>query len=231
MMEFELALTFYYAPGACSLASHIALIESDLTFEAIPVALAKGEQQQPRFLALNPKGRIPLLMTDFGPLTENPAILEYVADLAPEVALKPVGCPDLLAKLRELNAYLSSTVHVAHAHGPRGYRWASSAEALLDMKAKVPETMLAAFEYLEQQLAAFAGPWCLGEVYSVADMYLYTFSRWLEMDKVDTQKLPRVLAHRAQMESREAVKTVLLREGIPAMGGNSMADATPKTDR
>jgi len=62
-------------------------------------------------------------------------------------------------------------------------------------------------------------------------MYLYTFSRWLEMDKVDTQKLPRVLAHRAQMESREAVKTVLLREGIPAMGGNSMADATPKTDR
>ena len=212
-----MALTFYYAPGACSLASHIALVESGLSFEAVPVALSKGEQRGPQFLAMNPKGRIPLLRTDFGSLTENPAILEYVADLVPEAALKPQNHPAQLAKMRECNAYLSSTVHVAHAHGPRGVRWASEAASLADMKAKVPETMLAAFQLIENQLEQAQGPWMLGQEYSLADMYLYTFSRWLEMDQVDVSLLPRVLSHRAAMESRPAIAAVLAKEGIASL--------------
>ena len=82
-------LMLYYAPGACSLASHIALKESGLPFKARPVNLFQGDQRVESFLALNPKGRIPLLLTTAGPISESPAILEYVASMAPEARLAP----------------------------------------------------------------------------------------------------------------------------------------------
>jgi len=155
------SLTLYYAPGACSIASHIALQEAQIPFDVKSVALGAGEQRSPDFLALNPKGRIPLLITPFGPLTENPAILEYVASLAPEGQLAPVEDIAKLAQMREFNAFLSATVHVAHAHGPRGGRWAKTESALQDMKAQVADNMLSAFELIEQTLQS--GPWVLGK--------------------------------------------------------------------
>lgn len=210
------SLTLYYAPGACSIASHIALQEAQIPFDVQSVALAAGEQRTPDFLALNPKGRIPLLITPFGPLTENPAILEYVASLAPEGKLAPAKDPERLAKMREFNCFLSATVHVAHAHGPRGGRWAQTESALQDMQAQVSGNMLSAFELIEQTLQR--GPWVLGEDFSIADAYLYTFARWLEMDRVDTRGLKGVLAHRARMEQRPAVQAVLAAEGIAYSG-------------
>ena len=210
------SLTLYYAPGACSIASHIALQEAQIPFDVKSVALGAGEQRSPDFLALNPKGRIPLLITPFGPLTENPAILEYVASLAPEGQLAPVEDIAKLAQMREFNAFLSATVHVAHAHGPRGGRWAKTESALQDMKAQVADNMLSAFELIEQTLQS--GPWVLGKDFSIADAYLYTFARWLEMDRVDTRGLKRVLAHRTRMEQRPAVQAVLAAEGIAHSG-------------
>ena len=210
------SLTLYYAPGACSIASHIALQEAQIPFDVKSVALGAGEQRSPDFLALNPKGRIPLLITPFGPLTENPAILEYVASLAPEGQLAPVEDIAKLAQMREFNAFLSATVHVAHAHGPRGGRWANTESALQDMKAQVADNMLSAFELIEQTLQS--GPWVLGKDFSIADAYLYTFARWLEMDRVDTRGLRRVLAHRTRMEQRPAVQAVLAAEGIAYSG-------------
>ena len=223
-------LMLYYSAGACSLASHIALKESGLSFEARPVDLFQGDQRAESFLALNPKGRIPLLLTTAGPISESPAILEYVASMAPEARLAPSD-PYLAAKMRSFNCYLCATVHVAHAHGPRGIRWADSESALAELKTKVPYTMLAAFSLIEDQLAGSGGaqsargeeslgrgPWVLGENYSVCDAYLYTFARWLELDRVDTSSLPRVLAHRRLMERRPAVQSVLKAEGIAPMG-------------
>ena len=223
-------LMLYYAPGACSLASHIALEESGLPFEARPVNLLQGDQRVDSFLALNPKGRIPLLLTTAGPISESPAILEYVASMAPEARLAPSN-PYLAAKMRSFNCYLCATVHVAHAHGPRGIRWADSDSALEELKSKVPHTMLAAFSLIEDQLAGSGGaqsargegasetgPWVLGEDYSVCDAYLYTFARWLELDRVDISRLPRVLAHRRLMETRPGVQSVLKAEGIAPMG-------------
>ena len=217
----------FYAPGACSLASHIALTESGLAFEARSVDLSRGEQRDESFLALNPKGRVPLLLAPEGTISESPAILEYVASVAPDAGLVP-SVPYSAAKMRAFNCYLCATVHVAHAHGPRGSRWADSEDALLDLKAKVPETMGAAFKLIEDQLAESSavdqgrsqagGPWVLGREYSVADAYLYTFSRWLELDRVDISGLQRVLAHRTAMEARPAVQAVLEAEGVPPMG-------------
>ena len=82
------------------------------------------------------------------------------------------------------------------------------------MKHKVPETMSAAFTYLEAE--CIKGPWVMGDQYTIADPYLYTFATWLEADRVDPRQFPKVFAHRSRMAERPAVKRVLVRESAPA---------------
>jgi len=136
-------LKIFVAKGACSLASHIALEESGVAYEARRLDLARGDQQSPDYLALNPKARVPTLMTDRGALTETPAILAFIAQTVPQARLAPLDDPFTFAELQSFLSYLCSTVHVAHSHGRRGYRWADDPAALEAMKAKVPETMAA----------------------------------------------------------------------------------------
>ncbi|OYU99411.1 MAG: glutathione S-transferase, partial [Burkholderiales bacterium PBB5] len=99
----------------------------------------------------------------------------------------------------------------------RGSRWADLPESQADMRAKVPQTMTACAQLLEAQREAQHrdGPWVLGQRYSVADAYLFTVASWLEADGVDTQALPRLLAHRAQRQARPAVQRALA-EAAPA---------------
>ncbi len=203
-------LKLYFFPGACSLASHIALEESGVPFEAVSVNLANGEQRQSEYLGVNSKGRVPALETPDGTLTENMAILLYVAMLKPEAALAPLDNAYELGRMQAFNAYLASTVHVAHAHGPRGTRWADEPSSLADMKRKVPETMSAAFQLIEDEY--LTGPWVLGEQYSVSDAYLFTLASWLKADGVDPAAFPRVAKHSADMLARPAVQRVLERE-------------------
>jgi len=200
----------YYAPGACSLASHIALEEAGAEFEAVSVNLASGEQKHSDFVELNPKARIPVLVTEDGVLTENPAILMYVAMRYPEANLAPLGDVFNLARIQSFNAYLSSTVHVAHAHGPRGIRWADESSSLEDMKRKVQQNMADCFKLIENDY--FKGPWVMGEDYTICDMYLFTFATWLEADGVDPSEYPGILDHRNRMLERPAVKAVMIRE-------------------
>jgi glutathione S-transferase len=98
-------------------------------------------------------------------------------------------------------------VHVAHAHGRRGYRWVDDSAALAEMQRKVPETMAACFALIEAEM--FAGPWVMGEAYTIADPYLFTIARWLEDDRVDPAQFPKVLDHRNRMGARQAVRRVL----------------------
>ncbi|WP_395945179.1 glutathione S-transferase family protein [Brevundimonas sp.] len=201
-------LTLYTAPGTCSRASHIALEESGLDFEVALVDFAQGQQRTPEFLALNPKGRVPALVTPRGVLTESPAILAHVAALAPDKDLAPTD-PFDFARMQAFNLYLASTVHVAHAHRPRAGRWSDDPAAILTMQAKVPENMHAAFALIE---AGLEGPWVMGEAYSVADPYLFTFAGWLESDGVDIADFPRVADHYARMQDRPAVRRALAAE-------------------
>ena len=84
--------------------------------------------------------------------------------------------------------YLCSTVHVAHAHRARGYRWADDPAAHEAMKKKVPETVGACFDLIERKM--FRGPWAMGDAYTVADPYLFTIARWMEIDGVDPAAYP-----------------------------------------
>jgi glutathione S-transferase len=201
-------LKLYYAPGSCALASHIALQDAGAEYEAVRVDFDATEQQSPAYLAINPKGRVPALITESGTLTETPAILAYIAQTFPTAGLAPLADPFAFARVQEFNSYLCSTVHVAHAHRARGYRWADDPAALAAMQKKVPESVFKAFKIIED--GALEGPWVLGQEYSICDAYLYTVSRWLEGDSIDPKRqLPRVAEHRERMETRKAVQQVL----------------------
>jgi len=200
-------LTFFYSRGSCALAAHLALEQAGLPYEARHVDFAKNEQRSKAFLAINPKGRVPALVTKHGILTETPAILVYICQLKPEAGLAPLGDPFAFAQLQAFNSYLCSTVHVAHAHRYRGYRWSDSAEAVETMRQKVPQNMRESLQLVEEQL--LQGPWVLGQAYSVADMYLFTVCRWLEGDEVDIGEFPRVAEHFRRMEQDPVVQRVL----------------------
>lgn len=203
-------LKLFYAPGSCALASHIALEEAGAEYTAERISLANGDQRRPEYLTVNPKGRVPALVTDEGVLTETPAILVYVAQRHPAAKLAPMDDPFALARLQAFNSYLCSTVHVAHAHKGRGTRWADDPAAIAEMKRKVPETMAACFDLIEREMVV--GPWVMGERYTVADPYLFTLSGWLEGDSVDIARFPKVAEHRRRMAERPAVQRVLAAE-------------------
>jgi glutathione S-transferase len=203
-------LKFYYTPGSCALASHIALEEAGATYAVERVDFRSSQQTSPEYLAINPKGRVPALMTDQGILTETPAILAFVAQSYPQAKLAPFENSFAFANVQAFNSYLCSTVHVAHAHRGRGYRWASEESSFADMKRKVPETMAASFALIERDM--LKGPWVMGETYTICDPYLFTLSGWLEGDGVDLSALPKVVDHRKRMADRPAVRKALADE-------------------
>lgn len=199
--------TLFYSPGACSLASHIALEEAGADYVARRIDFKAEQQRSADYLAINPKGRVPALVTPHGILTETPAILAYIAQTFPEARLAPQSDPFAFGRIQAFNSFICSTLHVAHAHGRRGSRWADTPEAIAEMQRKVPETVGAAFELIEKEM--FKGPWAMGEDYSIADPYLFTVALWIEVDRVDTAKLPRIMEHRERMRARPQVAKVL----------------------
>jgi len=170
----------YYAPGTCALATHITLEEAGAPYEAVLVDFRSQAQRSPEYLAVNPKGRVPALVTENGTLTETPALLCFVAQRFPNADLAPLADPFALAQVQEFNSYLCSTVHVAHAHRMRGTRWADDTAAIEAMKRKVPSNVTECFELIEHKL--FKGPWVMGEQYTICDPYLFTIASWIEGD-------------------------------------------------
>ncbi len=203
-------LKLYYTTGTCALASHIVLEEVGADYTATELDFGKNEQNSQDYLAINPKGRMPALITERGVLTETPAILLYLAQCYPDAKLAPLDDPHALAELQSFNSYLCSTVHVLHSHKGRGHRWADEQSSYDDMKRRIPGNMLAAFKQIEQDF--FKGPWVMGDTYTIADPYLFTLSGWLKSDGVDINELPKIKAHRARMNEQPAVKTVLAAE-------------------
>lgn len=200
-------LKLFYSPGSCALASRIALEEAGADYEVALLDFAAGAQRKPEYLAINPKGRVPALVTDRGILTETPAILAYVAQSFPRAKLAPLDDAFAFAQVQAFNSYLCSTVHPAHAHRVRGSRWADDPAALAELKRKAPEVVAACFELIERQM--FAGPWVMGSTYTICDPYLFTIATWLESDGIDPARFPKVHDHRNRMKDRPAVRKAL----------------------
>jgi glutathione S-transferase len=179
-------LTLYFAPGASSMAPHIALHEIGAPFEARPVSFRKDENRSPAFLALNPEGKVPLLLIDGRPLTEVAAILFYLARRHPEAGLLP---DDLEAQAQAISwmSFIASTVHPARR---QGLEHARSVYAVADKRLG-------------------ARDWAVG-TYSIADIHLFRlFWRFRNSLKPAAGEFPNLERHYARMMARPAVIATL----------------------
>ncbi len=209
-----MTLKLFYSPGACSLAPHIALEETGVAFAPTRLDFSKTEQRSPDYLRINPKGRVPALADGDFVVTENPAILRYVARLAPEKKLWPDDARDE-ATCAEWMAWMSSGVHVSFAHVRRAERYATGEDAIANVVARGKQTTRDIWEAVEARLGA--GPWAVGERYSVADPYLLVFWTWgrgpvlgYDMPK----DFPNWTAHATRMAARPAVRRAFATEGL-----------------
>lgn len=201
-------LKLYYSPGACAMASHIALEEAGADYELVKIDLRRGEQKTPEYLAVNPAGVTPALVADEGVLTENLVIMGYVAQTHPEAKLAPNDSPFEFGQMQSFNGFLASSLHpaigpVLFAHPPL------EGEA----RAAALEKALARYDLVEHRL--LKGPWAMGEAYTVADGYLSVFTRWLRLnDLLDKERFPKLNAHLNLVQARPAVAKVLHMEGL-----------------
>lgn len=204
-------LKLYYSPGACAMASHIALEEAGADYELVQIDLKTGAQKSPEYLAINPAGVTPALVTDEGVLTENLVIMAYVAHAHAEANLTPASDSFAFAKMQALNGFLGSSLHPAIGR-------ALFSRPPLEGEAKdtAIEAALAKYDLLETHL--LVGPWAMGEAYTVADGYVGVFSRWArQAGLLDAQRYPRLNAHLDRLQARPAVQSVLAAEGITAV--------------
>lgn len=202
-------MKLYYSPGACSLAPHVVLEEIGAPYEVQALNLKAGDQRRPEYLAANPKGAVPALSTDHGVLTENVAILNYLAAKHPEAGLAPVNDVYAQAALTSFNAFLGSSVH---PNIGKLLFYPLDAEA----KAAQREVTLAKLRLIENSL--FVGPWAMGQRYSLADPYLMVFERWARAaGLLDPSEFPRMNAHLDAVQARPAVQSVLAKEGLTAV--------------
>ena len=201
-------LTLFYAPGACSMASHIVLEESGEKYEAKRMDLAKGEQKTAEYMKIHPLGRVPALKLDDGsPLAENTAILPF---LGKRFGLWPT---DLLKEARALSivGFFASSVHPAHAHVGRPERYTGDKSAFPGIQAMGKKTF---HDYLRQIDAMYAGREWLSDKYSVLDPYALVFYAWGLKRELPVAELKHYTALKERMAKRAAVQRVVADEGV-----------------
>ncbi len=213
-------IKLFYSPGACSLAPHIALEEAGANFTTTLVDFKSSEQRNPAYLKINPKGRVPAIAIGEWTLSENPAILQFIAQSYPDAKLWPTD-PQVAAKCLEWMAWLSSGVHVTYAHIRRAERYATSEVALADVRAKGTISTREIWGDVETRMAALAssgaGPWIAGEQFTVTDAYAFVFWTWGRGQHLGydmAKDFPAWTAHARRMAARPAVERVLAREGL-----------------
>lgn len=199
-------LKLFISPGACAMASHAALEEAGADYETQVINLRAGEQKQPEFLAINPVGSTPALLTDQGPLTQNTAILAYVAQLFPGSGLAPVGDPYQFARFNAFNAFLASSVHPMIGRALFGGLEGEARQQVIDLA-------LSKYDLIEKTL--LVGPFVFGDAYTHADGYLAVFERWArQAHLLDAERFPRLNAHLDAVQERPAYRRMLEQEGL-----------------
>ena len=203
-------LKLYYAPGTCALASHIALEEAGAAYTAERLDFKSNQQNSPEYLKINPKGRVPALVTDRGVLTETPAMLAFIAQSFPQAKLAPLDDAFAFAQVQAFNSYLCSTVHVAHAHKMRGYRWATRRSLVCRHEAHGAED----HGGLLRADRARHAEGTVGDGRAVHDLrslslYARPLARRRRRRSLDAAE---GVAHRQRMAERPAVKKVLAEE-------------------
>ena len=201
-------MKLYYSPGACSLADHIALEWIGKPYEAERVS--KQQRKSPEFLKINPAGAVPALQDGDWVLTQNAAILNFLADSFPESRLGGDGSPKSRAEVNKWLSFANSDVHPAFhpLFGMTAYLGDEGAEKT---KASAKTKLRGLFERADQQLAG--KDWLTGSR-SIADPYLYVVSRWAKSSGVDLSGLPNLERFVKNIEADAGVQKVLKAEGL-----------------
>jgi glutathione S-transferase len=200
-------MKLYYAPGACSLSPHIALLEAGLPYDLVKVDLrAKKLENGDDFLKVNPKGQVPVLALDSGELvTEGPVIVQMIADRAGN-NLAPARDSDERYKLLEWLNFITTELH--KNLGPL-----FSPVLTDDAKPFFKDRAMGKFKYLETALTG--RDYLMGKQFTVADGYLFTMLMWsTERLKFDLSELPNLLAYKARVAARPKVQEALAKEGL-----------------
>ncbi|HFC30473.1 MAG TPA: glutathione transferase GstA [Oceanospirillales bacterium] len=201
-------MKLYYSPGACSQAPHIILNETNAEFELVKVDLAtKITEHGEDFTKINPNGYVPALQMDNGEvLTEGVAIMQYLADLAPEKELAPKNATFARAKLQERLNYLTSELH-------KGFVPLFS-DVSEQIKAGAKGNLAIKFSYLDSIIKQ--NSYLADSKFSIADAYLFVISNWTKMTGIDLSQWQNVSSLVSKVFNREAVQKTLNTEGLLA---------------
>lgn len=203
-------LTLFYGAGACSMASHIALEESGAQYEVQPIQLAKGEQKAEPYLKINPQGKVPALRLDDGSvITENVAILTYIAKRFPEKNLLP---KDTAAEARCVStmAWFSNSVHPCFTHIARPERFSAEESAIPGIKEQGKKSFWINLQAIDGMLAG--KQWIQGEQFTTCDPYALVFYGWGTRIELPMKELKNYTAWKDRMMQRPAVRKILERE-------------------
>ena len=206
-----MGMKLYYAPGACSFASHIALEEVGLPYDTVKLNLAEGDQRKPEYLALNPRGRVPTLVVNGHVLTENVGIMTYLAGGYPDAKLWPKDTWHQGIAVSTM-AWISNTVHPAYGHYLRPARYVDGDVHQEAVKAKAKENYGKHLEEIDSLLKG--RKWAIGNHYTVVDGYLLVFYRWGIRGGFPVKSLANYSALADRVLARPAVQKVMADEGI-----------------
>jgi len=200
-------MKLYYSPGACSLSPHIAMREAGLAFEPV-LASTKSHKLQDGtdYYGINPLGYVPLLELDDGTrLREGPAIVQYIADLAPTKNLAPANGTMSRYRLQEWLTFIGTEIH-------KSYSPLFNPNMPEDAKTTFKTKLKSRYEWLDGQLEG--KDYLMGEHFTVADGYLFTVTNWAKPTGVDIASFANLNAWHARVAARPAVQEAMKAEGL-----------------
>jgi len=199
-------MKLYYAPGACSLAPHIALEEAGLPHELVKVDLVKHTLPDGSdFRAINPKGYVPFIQLDDGSyLSEASVILQYVADQKPGT-IAPVSGTAERWKVMEWLAFIATELH-------KGFGPLWNPQTPPEVRERTAQALGNRFTLISQTLGK--QPYLTGNDFSIADAYLFTVLNWSATLKLDLAPWPALVAFQQRVAARPAVQKTLKAEGL-----------------
>ena len=200
-------MRLYYTPGTCSLSPHIVAREAGIALDLVRVDIATHlTEGGERYTDVNPNGYVPALVLDDGfVLTEGPAIVQYLADLAPEAGLVPAaGTRGRYVAQQWLN-FVSTELH-------KGFSPLWHKETPAETRAAAKEQLAKRFGFLDRELAG--RPFLLGEAFSVADAYAFTILGWAKYMAIDLGRWPNVAAYVERVAARPKVREAMIAEGL-----------------
>lgn len=202
-------MKLFYSPAACSLSPHIALREAGLDFQAEKVDIRSADRKTESgldFKAINPKGYVPALQLDDGSvLTEGPAIVQYIADKAPQANLAPANGTVERYRLQEMLNFISTEIH-------KGFSPLFSPSYPEEVKKMIRERLGERFMNLSATLEK--QPYLMGQHFTVADGYLFTCLNWCQWTGIELASFPVLKAFHERVASRPGVQEALKAEGL-----------------